>query len=165
MKNHKIILHLESTASRIEKEKIILNQMENKNKIFLDGLKLAYDKLLTFGVKKIPISSSDGCGIQWEEFLEVAKDLISRKLTGHAARDKVLLLMEKSEKNEWNYFYKRILQKDMRCGLSEKTINNVAKKNNLLEYIIPVFACQLAQDSDSHKKKLIISLLISSKEV
>ncbi|MFL2660344.1 MAG: ATP-dependent DNA ligase [Alphaproteobacteria bacterium] len=155
MQNHKIILHLESTTSRIEKEKIILNQMENKNKIFLDGLKLAYDKLLTFGVKKIPISSSDGCGIQWEEFLEVAKDLISRKLTGHAARDKVLLLMEKSEKNEWNHFYKRILQKDMRCGLSEKTINNVAKKNNLLEYIIPVFACQLAQDSDSHKKKLI----------
>ena len=59
MQNHKIILHLESTTSRIEKEKIILNQMENKNKIFLDGLKLAYDKLLTFGVKKIPISSSD----------------------------------------------------------------------------------------------------------
>ena len=39
----------------------------------------------------------------------------------------------------------------MRCGVSEKTINNVAK-NNFLDYIIPVFACQLAQDSDSHKK-------------
>ena len=154
MENYKFILQLESTNSRIEKEKIILNQMRNQNKIFLDGLKLAYDKLLTFGVKKIPISNSDGPGIKWDEFLEVTKNLISRKLTGHAARDEVLKLMEKSQKDEWNYFYKRILQKDMRCGLSEKTINNVAKKNNLLEYAIPVFACQLAQDSDSHKKKL-----------
>ena len=154
MENHKIILQLESTNSRIEKEKIILNQMEKQNKIFLDGLKLAYDKLLTFGVKKIPLSSSDGTGIQWGEFLDVAQSLISRKLTGHAARDKLILLMKKSRQNEWNYFYKRILQKDMRCGLSEKTINNVAKKHNLLDYIIPVFACQLAQDSDSHKKKL-----------
>ncbi len=154
MKNYKIILQLEATSSRIEKEKIILCQMKEKNEIFFNGLNLAYDKLLTFGVKKIPLASIDGPGIQWEEFLEVAKSLISRKLTGHAARDKVTLLMKKSKKNDWNYFYKRILQKDMRCGLSEKTINNVAKKNNLLEYIIPVFACQLAQDSDSHKKKL-----------
>ena len=154
MENYKIILQLESTNSRIEKEKIILDQMKKKNEIFLYGLNLAYDKLLTFGVKKIPLASIDGPGIQWEEFLDVAKSLISRELTGHAARDKVALLMRKSQKNEWNYFYKRILQKDMRCGLSEKTINNVAKKNNLLEYIIPVFACQLAQDSDSHKKKL-----------
>ena len=154
MKNYKIILQLETTNSRIEKEKIILGQMKEKNEIFLNGLNLAYDKLLTFGIKKIPLASTDGPGIEWEEFLEVAKSLISRKLTGHAARDKVTSLMKKSEKNEWNFFYKRILQKDMRCGLSEKTINNVAKKNNLLKYIIPVFACQLAQDSDSHKKKL-----------
>ena len=52
------------------------------------------------------------------------------------------------------FFYKRILQKDMRCGLSEKTINNVAKKNDFVEYLIPVFACQLAQDSELHQKKL-----------
>ena len=82
MENYKFILQLESTNSRIEKEKIILNQMKNKNEVFLDGLKLAYDKLLTFGVKKIPISNSDGPGIKWDEFLEVTKNLISRKLTG-----------------------------------------------------------------------------------
>ena len=60
--------------------------------------------------------------------------------------------MEKSFKDEWNFFFKRILQKDMRCGLSERTINNVAKKNNFQQYLIPVFSCQLAQDSESHKK-------------
>ena len=42
----------------------------------------------------------------------------------------------------------------MRCGLSERTVNNVAKKNNFQNYIIPVFSCQLAQDCELHKKKL-----------
>ena len=52
------------------------------------------------------------------------------------------------------FFQKNFTKKDMRCGLSEKTINNVAVKNDFLRYKIPVFSCQLAQDSDSHKKKL-----------
>ncbi len=154
MENFKLIKLLEITNSRLSKEEILLAQMKNNNDIFFSGMKLAYDKLLTFGVKKIPESNSDGEGLSWEEFDLLSKKLISRKLTGHAARDEIIRLMKKSNSDEWNFFYKRILQKDMRCGVSEKTINNVAKKNNFLDYTIPVFACQLAQDSDSHKKKL-----------
>ena len=60
--------------------------------------------------------------------------------------------MNKSEEDEWNFFYRRILLKDMRCGVSEKTINNVANKNNFENFKIPVFACQLAQDVENHKK-------------
>ena len=47
------------------------------------------------------------------EFDLLSKQLISRKLTGHAT-DEIMRLMKKSNANEWNY--KRILQKDMRCG-------------------------------------------------
>ena len=154
MDNHKIIKSLESTSSRIDKENIILNEMRSQNDVFLKGMELAYNKLLTFGVKKIPESNEDGIGLSWEEFRILSEKLIQRKLTGYAARDEILEKMRKSKKDEWNYFFKRILQKDMRCGLSEKTINNVAVKNDFLRYKIPVFACQLAQDSDSHKKKL-----------
>ena len=154
MENFKIIQRLESTSSRLLKEEIILNEMKNSNEVFFEGMTLAYNKLLTFGVKQVPESGSNGNGLEWKEFYQLAESLVSRKLTGHAARDQILKKMEKSDMNEWNFFYKRILQKDMRCGLSEKTINNVAKKNNFDEYIIPVFACQLAQDSELHKKKL-----------
>ncbi len=154
MENFKLIKKLESTNSRISKEEIILHEMKEDNHIFFNGMKLAYDKLLTFGVKQIPESDSNGIGLKWDEFDSLASKLIARKLTGHAARDEIIRNMRKSNANEWNFFYKRILQKDMRCGLSEKTINNVAKKNNFPKYLIPVFACQLAQDSESHKKKL-----------
>ena len=154
MENFKIIQNLEFTSSRLSKEQIILDEMRNNNEIFFNGMELAYNKLITFGVKKIPNSEENGKGLPWEIFFQLSQNLSSRKLTGHAARDKILEIMNKSSKDEWNFFYKRILQKDMRCGLSEKTINNVAKKNNFDQFLIPVFACQLAQDSDSHKKKL-----------
>jgi DNA ligase-1 len=50
-------------------------------------------------------------------------------------------------------FYRRILIKDLRCGVSEKTVNKVAK--NFPQYAIPIFTCPLAHDSANHEKKMI----------
>ncbi len=154
MNNVILIQKLESSNSRLFKEDILLEEMNKGNDIFFEGLTLAYNKLLTFGVKKIPESKKDGSGVKWGEFKNLTYKLIERKLTGHAARDEIERLMRASNKDEWNFFFKRILQKDMRCGLSEKTINNVATKNSFEKYKIPVFSCQLAQDCELHKKKL-----------
>ena len=104
MENFKIIRKLESTSSRLSKEEIILNEMKNKNEVFFKGMSLAYNKLLTFGVKQVPKSESNGDGLQWEEFNQLADKLISRKLTGHAARDEILEKMKKSNIDEWNFF-------------------------------------------------------------
>ena len=109
---------------------------------------------MTFGVKQLPVAEKNGQGLDWIEFSKICEKLIKRELTGYAARDQIIILKDKSYKDEWNFFYRRILQKDMRCGLSERTVNNVAKKNNYEQYVIPVFSCQLAQDCELHKKKL-----------
>ena len=154
MNNTEIIKKLQSSNSRLFKEEVLLNEMKKSNVHFFDGLRLAYNRLLTFGVKKIPESINDGPGIEWNDFKQLANRLLKRELTGHAARDEIQNLMQRSNKDEWNFFFKRILQKDIRCGLSEKTINNVAKKNNYNDFLIPVFSCQLAQDCELHKKKL-----------
>jgi DNA ligase-1 len=55
---------------------------------------------------------------------------------------------------QWNGFYRRILIKDLRCGVSEKTVNKVAKKFNG-KYSIPTFTCSLAHDSANHEKKMV----------
>ena len=86
MDNHKIIKSLESTSSRIDKENIILNEMRSQNDVFFKGMELAYNKLLTFGVKKIPESNEDGISLSWEEFSFLSEKLIHRKLTGYAMR-------------------------------------------------------------------------------
>ena len=109
-----IIKKIESSNSRLFKEAVILEQMRNNNDIFFQGLNLAYNKLLTFGVKQIPISSEDGEGLIWLEFIKIANSLINRELTGHAARDEIVNLMSKSNKDEWNFFYRRILLKKKR---------------------------------------------------
>ncbi len=163
MESYRIIQELESNRSRLFKEEVLLREMKNNNVLFFEGLKFSCNRLITFGVKQVPESKKSGTGIFWSDFKKVLIDLNNRELTGHNARDTILDLMKKSIKDEWNFFYRRILIKDLRCGLSEKTINNVAKKNGFEKFLIPVFQCQLAQDSEQHKKKLVGNKIIENK--
>jgi DNA ligase-1 len=41
----------------------------------------------------------------------------------------------------------------LRCGMSEKTVNKVAK--DFPQYAVPVFTCSLAHDSANHEKKMV----------
>ena len=149
-----IIEKLELHPSRLDKEKIILEAMEQGLDDFFEGIRMALDPLVTFGVKMVPEKKDEkNQHYEWKDFKELANKLIKRDLTGHAARDAILLAMDSSTKTEWNSFYRRVLIKDLRCGVSEKTINKVAKK--FPKYAIPIFSCPLAHDSANHEKKMI----------
>ena len=80
MKFSKIIKEIESSNARLFKESVILEQMKLNNDIFFQGLDFGYNKLLTFGVKKIPVSSNSGDGLDWKEFEKISHYLINRKL-------------------------------------------------------------------------------------
>ena len=149
-----IIEKLELHPSRLDKEKIILEAMEKGLDDFFEGVRMALDPLVTFGVKMVPEKKDErNQHYEWKDFKELANKLIKRDLTGHAARDAILLAMDSSTKKEWNSFYRRVLIKDLRCGVSEKTVNKVAKK--FPKYAIPIFSCPLAHDSANHEKKMI----------
>ena len=92
-------------------------------------------------------------GLAWPTFKELARKLIDRQLTGHNARDAIILCKDLATAEQWNKFYRRILIKDLRCGCSEKTVNKIAKK--FPQYAIPTFTCPLAHDSANHEKKMI----------
>ena len=149
-----IIARLEADNSRLAKEAVLADAMAEELDEFFAGLEMCLDKLYTFGVKQVPESTQDGQGLAWPVFTELAHKLNSRELTGHAARDAIELTKDIATQAQWNGFYRRILIKDLRCGVSEKTVNNVAKKQNKPEYKIPVFTCQLAHDSANHEKKM-----------
>ena len=51
-----IIAQLEADNSRLAKEQIILNAMNEGLDEFLEGVKMALDPLYTFGVKQVPSS-------------------------------------------------------------------------------------------------------------
>ena len=119
--------------------------------------------MITFGVKKVPSHSGpDGQGLPWEVFADLADKLANRKLTGHDARDAIELCLTIAKKNEWNDWYRRILIKDLRCGVSDKTVNKVVEKK-YADYIVPTFSCQLAHDSANHEGKLTGRKLVEVK--
>ena len=149
-----IIRILRDHNSRLDKESIIEVQALEKNSEFFEGCKLAYDKMITFGVKKIPSHSGpDGQGLPWAAFLELTHLLYTRQLTGNDAISAIELALSASTGSQWNDWYKLILQKDLRCGISEVTINKIANKINK-DYTINTFSCMLAHDGANHEKKI-----------
>ena len=147
---HTIIHKLEANNSRLAKEAVLLEAMNEGLPEFFEGLKMALDPLVTFGVKQVPVRKDmePGQGLAWETFVELAMRLAGRDLTGHAARDSIELAMSVATDEQWNDWYRRILIKDLRCGVSEKTVNKVAPGT------VPVFTCALAHDSLKHEKKM-----------
>ena len=59
---------------------------------------------MTFGVKQLPVAEKNGQGLDWIEFSKICEKLIKRELTGYAARDQIIILKDKSYKDEWNFF-------------------------------------------------------------
>jgi DNA ligase-1 len=150
-----IIQRLEADNSRLAKEQIIADAMDEGLDEFFEGVCMSLDKLYTFGVKQVPIKEDDnGQGLAWANFKQLADSLYLRKITGHAARDAIILAMGVATKTQWNDFYRRILIKDLRCGVSEKTVNTVAKKQKKDQYRVPVFECMLAHDGANHESKI-----------
>ena len=142
-----IIQKLESDNSRLFKESVVADNISND--LFVTGLKYALDPLVTFGVQQVPEKKDPtGAGLPVDDFYAIADSLVSRELTGHAARDAILVAMAKATQEQWNNWYRRILIKDLRCGVSEKTVNKVAPKT------VPVFGCMLAHDGAKHEKKI-----------
>ena len=160
-----VIKALEATSSRTDKEQVLMNAFMTGERQFFEGAKMAYDILVTYGVKKVPeiLEEDDGepGTFSYDDFLSLAEKLRRRELTGHAARDAMLAAADECNITLWNTFYRRVLLKDLKCGAETSTINKVLKKLSdsepeAKELIIPVFSCQLAQDGakPEHEKKV-----------
>ena len=149
-----LLKNLAATSSRLDKEQLILDAWMKGERDFFKGCQLAYDILISFGVAKVPeIEQDDGAvgTFQFKDLLSLAGKLSARQLTGNAARDAMREAALNSDFAEWNEFFRRVLLKDLRAGISESTVNKILEKlgksdPDALDYIVPVFSCQLAKD-------------------
>ena len=158
-----IIAELESDNSRLFKESVIKREAVADNQQFFAGLNVALDALVTFGIKQVPVrEGADGPGLPADLFVWHLMQFKDRTCTGNAARDAVNAMMQQATNEQWNYWYRRILIKDLRCGVSEKTINNVVKTIKP-GFQVPVFTCQLAHDGANHEAKVCGEKLIEVK--
>lgn len=152
------IRDLESSDSRIHKEKVIEKALMAANlgsanaQCFLFNCYQAYNPFYVFGVKKVPetIGLTDREN-PWPKFWAMLEGLRTRSLTGHNAKQSIEFMSEQFDSDEWNGLCRRVIIKDLRCGISEKTLNKVLGKT---QWKIPVFTCQLATDSNDHQSKM-----------
>jgi DNA ligase 1 len=161
---YKIVDELSLTSSKLAKEAIVLREAEAGNTEFFDGFCMAYDPMISFGVKIIPekITPNQTGSFTFVDFCELARKLSQRELTGKAAQEALADAMDRSTVADWNGWYRRILIKDMRCGATEGTINRVTAKK-FPQFAIPLFECQLAHDGANHESKVTGNKLIEVK--
>ena len=163
----RVISALEEHTSRINKEQILEAEAAANNVELFAGIRMALDSLITFGIKKVPIKKSTDpqmspTGLDWSAFEQQAHGLINRYITGNAARDLIDQLMLCATEQQWNGWYRRILIKDLRCGVTEKTVNKVLTAfPNIAP--VPVFECMLAHDGANHEKKITGKKLLQPK--
>ena len=157
MKPWTVLQELEADNSRLKKEAIIKRESDADNVRFFNGVCMALDGFRTFGVQKVPVSNKDGTGITQTEFDDVLRQLEDRTLTGNAMKDVIQDLCDRSKMEEWNDWYRRILIKDLRCGMTHKTVNKFSR------YKVPVFDCMLATDSAKHEKKMTGEMIVEPK--
>ena len=158
-----IIRTLEDHPSRLNKEGIIRAEAESNNVELFEGFQYTFDPMVTFGVKKVPThGGGEGQGLPWTAFKELLNSLAKREITGHAARDAIELALSSSTKSQWNDWYRRILMKDLKCGISEVTINKVLKEFPNIKQI-QLFECMLAHDGAKQEKRLVGKKLLEPK--
>lgn len=159
---YRVIASLEDHASRLNKEAILEAEARASNDELFRGIRAALDPMITYGVKQVPEAVKDGKGLNPNTFWTTAEKLAKRQLTGDAARVAIVHMMNQATVQEWNGWYRRILIKDLRCGVSEKTVNKVVAKIND-KYSIPIFSCQLASDSTHHEDLLVGEKIVEVK--
>ena len=152
------IKDLQSSDSRIHKEKIIERALlaaklgSADAQAFLFNCYQAYNPYYAFNIKQVPKTVDiQGQDNPWPKFWILLEKLRTRGITGNNARDQVHNISQLFDSDEWNNVARCVLLKDLRCGISEKTINKVVGNT---DWAIPTFSCQLAQDSAKNQKEM-----------
>ena len=152
------IRDLASSDSRLHKEKVIEKALmaaklgSSDAQCFLFNCYQAYNPFYTFNVKQVPETAGlTSMPNPWPRFWALLEDLRTRGISGHRARDAIQECAEQFDSDEWNNLARQVLIKDLRCGISEKTLNKILGNT---EWKIPVFSVQLAQDSTDQPKKM-----------
>jgi len=140
----KIFNELAATSSRLEKEAILT---ENKNNAVLRwACFLALDPFTNFYIRKIPkYKTGIGPYTTLQQALDSLYSLSSRQVTGNAGIEFLTKLLEEVEPEDARVV-ERVIEKDLRCGVSEATVNKIWPN------LVPTYPCMLAS---GYEEKLV----------
>jgi ATP-dependent DNA ligase len=124
-------------------------KMEALRTLDYDGqnlVKEALDPYRVFGIKKWPkIKNYSETDAHVDVFFGLLNQLHDRQLTGNAARDAVVLTLSSFTEESARYLA-RILDKNLKCGITETTVNKIFPE------LVPTFEVMLAEKVDAKYK-------------
>ena len=135
-----IIQQLESDNSRLAKEAILTKNKDNAllKRVFF----LALDPFTQFYIRKIPkYTKNDLPTLDFGYALDMLSKLSNREVTGNAGIEHLTKLLSQLEEDDAKIL-ERIIGKDLKCGVSDKTANKIWKG------LIPEYPCMLASGFD-----------------
>ena len=140
-------------------ERIALASGKQKESIIRDHamdlawyLQAAYDPYKTYGVKKVPKANRhiDQPFINGD-MGDLLQRLETRELSGNAAQNAIKVALESVDSKSAELLA-RIIKKDLRAGISAKTINRA------IPGLVPEFGCQLAQKFDPGRVRFPVAV-------
>jgi hypothetical protein len=129
-----IICQLDATTGRLEKESILLKNASDPN--LKEAFRLALCPFTQFFIRKIPEYKVGEESMTLEEGMKALKPLSDRTIRGYDARDYLVDILSQLEISD-AVIIKRIIGKNLRCGVSEATVNKIWPG------LIPTFPCML----------------------
>lgn len=124
-------------------EKIQLLEEGVDNECLRKILYYTYNEHYTFGVKKLPtydVVEDENSLLRFHQFFSLLDKLRERDLTGNNAIDTLVDLLSSCNEDE-EYWYFKVIQRDLDVGISYKTINSVFGED-----FIPTFEVRAAED-------------------
>lgn len=128
-----------ANSSRAEKERILGENINTP--LMREVVKSAYDSFITYGVKPKQPKAANGSEVFQIDTVwlwTIVHKLANRELTGGDAKTAIDEAFNRLDAKSAELFW-RILNKDLRCGITAKTVNAV------LPGTIPVFEVMLSK--------------------
>lgn len=144
-----IIAALQEMRLHKDRKALLESVWHKGNREFFAGLQTALDPTVDYGGIKVPEYDLDGSesleelqagDLPWGEVKAILDRLAARTLAGQEAEAAVVDLAERSPVLLWNLWYRRILLRDLRCGITAGVVNQALKKigRDAAPYRVPV---------------------------
>ena len=137
-----IFEELLASNSRLNKESVLAKYANDE--VFKSVCYLALNPYIRFYVRKIPKYNSSPDGLNLQDAILMLSKLSKREITGHAATEYLVDIMKRLSEDDAKVI-RKIIDKDLKCGVSTATVN----KN--WEELVPVFNIQACIGYDERK--------------
>lgn len=168
-----------ATLKKMPDKKMVLRAaaVEGCTRLF-EGFQLAFDKKRVFNVKSAPLITIDETLTQeeimqtgtytWDMFKALLNLLEKNELDDDTKKKLLFEAAEEAGVLEWNAFYRPIIMKNLKCGVTAKTINIILDEFGIetIKYKTPIWRIKhLHNNGLSTGKKYVEPLLHGTRAI